>query len=63
VTGLLLNAATLAGAFALAPFVWIGLKVGDRIHVGLSQQQMRRVVGAILVGTGGSLLARMLLGH
>jgi uncharacterized protein len=63
VTGLLLNAATLAGAFALAPFVWIGLKVGDRIHVGLSQQQMRRVVGTILVGTGGSLLARMLLGH
>ena len=58
-TGLLLNAATLAGAFALAPFVWIGLKLGDRIHVGLSQEQMRRVVAAFLVLTGGSLLVRL----
>ena len=39
----------LDGALVLAPFVWIGLKIGNRIHVGLTQEQMRRVVGAIVV--------------
>jgi hypothetical protein len=61
VTGLLLNLATLAGAAALAPFVWTGLKLGARIHVGLTQEQMRRAIGALLVLTGASLLARAIL--
>ncbi len=61
VTGLILHAAIFAGFAVLAPFVWVGLKVGDRIHVGLSQEQMRRVVGAVLVLTGGSLLVRVFL--
>ena len=43
----------------LAPFVWVGLKLGDRIHLGLSQEQMRRAVGTLLVLTGGSLLVRL----
>jgi uncharacterized membrane protein YfcA len=59
VTGLILHAAIFAGFVVLAPFVWIGLKVGDRIHVGLTQSQMRRVVGCILVVTGGSLVVRL----
>lgn len=59
VAGLLLNAATLGGAALLSPFVWVGLKLGHRIHVGLTQQQMRRAVGALLVLTGGSLLIRV----
>ena len=50
----------LVGMLVLAPFVWIGLKVGTRIHVSLSQQQMRRAIGALLVLTGGSLLVRAL---
>jgi uncharacterized membrane protein YfcA len=45
----------------LAPFVWAGLKLGSRIHVGLTQEQMRRLVGALLVFTGGSLLVRVFL--
>jgi uncharacterized membrane protein YfcA len=45
----------------LAPFVWVGLRVGHRIHVGLSHEQMRRVVGSLLVVTGGSLLVRVFL--
>lgn len=60
VAGLLLHAPIFAGFAVLAPFVWVGLKVGDRIHVGLSQQQMRRAIGCVLVLTGGSLLARVL---
>jgi uncharacterized membrane protein YfcA len=57
-TGLLLHVATFVGGLAMAPFVWIGLKLGHRIHVGLTQEQMRRAVGALLVLTGLSLLAR-----
>jgi uncharacterized membrane protein YfcA len=63
ISGLLLHASILFGGLVLAPFVWIGLKLGARIHVGLSQQQMRRVVGVIVLLTGLSLLARVLLGR
>ena len=59
-TGLLLHLTILAGTVVLAPFVWVGLKVGTRIHTGLSQEQLRRVIGAIIVATGGSLLVRAL---
>jgi len=59
IAGLLLNVFILGGAVILSPFVWIGLKLGHRIHVGLTQQQMRRAVGALLVLTGGSLLVRV----
>jgi len=59
-TGLLLHLTILAGTIVLGPFVWIGLKIGTRIHVGLSQEQLRRVIGAIIVATGASLLIRTL---
>jgi uncharacterized membrane protein YfcA len=57
----LLHAALWLGALVLSPFVWIGLAIGQRIHVGLTQQQMRRAVGGLIVLTGLSLLARALL--
>ena len=60
-TGLLLNLAILAGLVLLAPFVWVGFKLGSRIHLGLTQVQMRRVVGAILLVSGLSLVARAAL--
>jgi uncharacterized membrane protein YfcA len=61
IAGLVLNLPMLAGAVVLAPFVWLGLSLGHRIHVGLTQEQMRRAVGCVLVVTGGSLLARTFL--
>ena len=61
VSGLLLHVAIFVAMLALAPFAWIGLKLGERVHVGLTQVQMRRAVGAILVCAGLSLLARALL--
>lgn len=61
VSGLLLHLAILLGMLALAPFVWMGLAIGQRIHVGLTQEQMRRALGGVLVLTGLSLLARVLL--
>lgn len=57
-SGLLLHKAIFIGILVLAPFAYIGLKIGGRIHVGLTNEQMRRVVGAVLVGSGVSLLAR-----
>jgi uncharacterized membrane protein YfcA len=62
VSGLLLHLTILAGGVVLAPFVWLGLKIGHRIHVGLTQEQMRRAVGALVLFTGLSLLARAYFG-
>ena len=59
-TGLLLHVAIFAGAAILAPFAWAGVKIGHRIHLGLTQEQMRRCVGALLVLIGASLLVRAL---
>lgn len=56
--GLLLHSAIFVGGLALVPFVLAGLWLGHRIHVGLTQEQMRRVVGAIVLVTGAMLLAR-----
>jgi uncharacterized membrane protein YfcA len=60
VTGLI-TLPLVVGALAAAPFAWLGLKLGTRIHVSLSQQQMRRVIGTLLILTGTSLLVRTLL--
>lgn len=59
--GLLLHWTIFAGMALLAPFVWIGIRIGSRIHTGLTQEQMRRVIGILLVCTGSSLLLRALL--
>jgi uncharacterized membrane protein YfcA len=61
ISGLILHAAIFVGAAVLAPFVLIGLRLGSRIHVGLTQVQMRRAVGALLVLTGASLLVRLVV--
>ncbi len=61
VTGLLIHAALLGGAALLSPFAYLGVRLGNRIHVGLTQEQMRRAIGALLLLTGLSLLVRSLL--
>jgi uncharacterized membrane protein YfcA len=61
IAGLLLQWTIWVGAVVLSPFVWVGLKLGNRIHVGLTQEQMRRTVGAIVTVTGVSLVVRALL--
>lgn len=59
--GLLLHWTIFAGMAVLAPFVWLGVRIGSRIHIGLTQSQMRRAIGILLVVTGSSLLIRALL--
>ena len=58
--GLLLHVSILVGMAALAPFVWIGLRIGTRIHLRLTQEQTRRALGMLLVATGASLVIRAL---
>jgi uncharacterized membrane protein YfcA len=60
VAGLLLHLTILLGVVGLAPFAWLGVRVGSRIHLSLTPVQMRRFIGALLLLTGGSLLARTL---
>lgn len=59
--GLLLNREVLiALAIALVPMS-IGLFVGNKVHVSISRETMLRLVGAILVSSGGSLMAKVVI--
>ena len=54
----LLSWATLANVAAALPLVAIGLWLGGRIHLGLSQRGFVRLVSLILVASGTALLLR-----
>lgn len=61
VAGLLLNQEVLTAlAIALVPMA-IGLFVGNKVHISISRETMLRLVGAILVGSGGSLIAKVMI--
>jgi uncharacterized membrane protein YfcA len=57
----LITLSLVLGALAAAPFALLGIKLGTRIHVGMTQEQMRRVIGVLLILTGTGLLVRSLL--
>jgi len=60
-TGLLLAPETqLAIATALLPMI-AGLYLGNKVHLNISKETMLKVVGALLVGSGGSLVAKALI--
>jgi uncharacterized membrane protein YfcA len=42
----------------MAPFMLIGLYLGSRVHLGISQRQMMTLVGLLLVGSSISLLVK-----
>jgi uncharacterized membrane protein YfcA len=58
--GLVLKAAMALGFLLGVPFACAGLYVGSRIHTGLTQTQMRRAVGGVLIASGAVLVARTL---
>jgi Predicted permeases len=60
VTGLV-TLSLVAGALIAAPFAFLGLRLGTRIHVRMSQRQMRQLIGCLLILTGSGLLIRSLL--
>jgi uncharacterized protein len=56
ITGLLLQRELLWALPASLPLLALGLYLGHRVHVGLSQVQMQRLIGLLLVVSGTSLL-------
>ncbi|MEW5707693.1 MAG: sulfite exporter TauE/SafE family protein [Pseudomonadota bacterium] len=57
-TGLLLHLKVFLGALVLAPVMLAGVKLGSRVHLGISPHRVRQVLGAVLVVSGMSLLAK-----
>lgn len=56
ITGLLLQPGLLWAYLGALPIMAVGLKLGHKVHLGLSNQQMLRLIGALLLGSGISLL-------
>lgn len=54
--GLLLQPHLLTAYLSALPFMALGLLLGSRVHVGISQSQMLRLIGALLLFSGLSLL-------
>jgi uncharacterized membrane protein YfcA len=55
-TGLLLQDGMLTALLAALPIMALGLYLGHRIHLGISNRHMHRLIGLLLVGSGLSLL-------
>jgi uncharacterized membrane protein YfcA len=55
-TGLLLQRGMLTTLLAALPVMAAGLYFGHRVHLGISNQQMLKLVGLLLLGSGGSLI-------
>lgn len=56
ITGLLLQPGLLWAYLGALPIMALGLKLGHKVHLGLSNQQMLKLIGALLLGSGVSLL-------
>lgn len=55
IAGLLLQNGMFTALLAALPIMALGLYLGHRVHLGISSQQMLRLVGALLIGSGISL--------
>lgn len=58
--GLLLSTKLLLTALLLLPLAFLGIALGTRLHLGLSDVQTRRMIGVLLLLSGASLLYRNL---
>jgi uncharacterized membrane protein YfcA len=59
-TGLLLDAKVWALALGVVPAALLGIFVAQRVFLKVSRPQLLRLVGVVLLATGGSLVARAL---
>jgi len=44
---------------ASAPVVFLALSLGHRVHIGISDRQMLKLIGTLLLVSGGSLLVEV----
>jgi uncharacterized membrane protein YfcA len=56
IAGLLLQPDMLLALAGAMPLMVLGLYFGNKVHVGLTNQQMMRLIGVLLVGSGTSLI-------
>lgn len=56
VTGLLLQPGLLIAYLAALPLMALALRLGHKVHLGISNQQMLKLIGILLLGSGASLL-------
>jgi uncharacterized membrane protein YfcA len=61
VAGLFHDIALVTTTLAAVPLVMLGLWMGNHVHVGLTATQMQRILGSLLLVSGGSLLWRALV--
>jgi uncharacterized membrane protein YfcA len=55
-TGLLLQDGMFTALLAALPIMALGLYLGHRVHLGISSGQMLKLIGALLIGSGASLV-------
>lgn len=60
VTGLLLQEYMLTALLLALPVMVLGLYLGHHVHLGISQRQMMKLIGMLLVGSGISLILKAL---
>ena len=60
ITGLLMDLKLIVAAAVMIPVMWIGILIGTRLHLGLSADQLRRIVGVLLLINGASLIVKNL---
>lgn len=60
VTGLLINGKLWIGAALLLPFMFAGKYIGSHIHLRMPKEHLVRIVNALLILSGASLLTRAL---
>jgi uncharacterized membrane protein YfcA len=58
ITGLLQDFKLIVAAAAMIPVMWLGILIGTRLHLGLSADQLRRIIGVLLLINGASLIVR-----
>jgi len=56
--GLFHDLALITATLVALPLVVIGLWIGNHVHIGLTSVQMQRLIGILLLVSGGSLLWR-----
>ena len=56
----LFTASVLYTAAALLPLMVAGMWIGHHLHLNMSREQLVRIIGVLLIGSGASLLVRAL---
>lgn len=58
ISGLLLQIEVLIGALLLAPVMWLGVAVGNRLHVTLPRERVFQIIALVLLASGAALIVR-----